>query len=157
MAKQLSTEQLLRRHFLNWQCRIRQHAVRMQAGRPSEGMHASVIIGNYELAKLIVLINKIKLNELVTEFQFMYKKTHDPAIRRDSLLKILVAGYFQHAEEFSDRLTASLPPHSEIANEILAAEKVLLKFNQHYQQFSIPCVVTELSAQEDEYQATYCF
>jgi len=155
MAELQTTEQQLRHHFLSWQCRIRQQAVRIQDGRPSEGMHASVIIDNHELAKLIVLINKIELCELVTEFRFMYKKTHDPAIRRDSLLKVLVAGYFQHAEEFSDRLTASLSAESGVATKLLMAEKVLLNFNQQNQLYNIPCSVKELSVDENEFQATF--
>ena len=155
MAEFQSSAQILRHHFINWQCRIRQHAVRMHGGQPSEGMYASVIIDNQELAKLIVLINKLELDQLVKEFRFMYKKTHDPALRRDSLLKVLVAGYFQYAEEFSDRLTASLSVESKVATKLLTADSVLLNFYQQNQLYNIPCTVKELDVDEYEFQATF--
>ena len=150
-----STEQQLRHHFLSWQCRIRQHAVRMQEGQPAEGMRPSVFIGDDEIASLIVLINKNELEELVTEFQYIYKKTQDPAQRRDSVLKVLVAGYFQKAEDFSDRLTALVLRESSTTNCILEAKQVTLKFNQQNQKYKILCSVQELKPDEQEYQATY--
>lgn len=155
MVDQNSTEQQLRNHFISWQCRIRQHAVRMQGGRPTEGMQTSVLIGNEVIASLIVLINKKELAKLITEFRFMYKKTEDPALRRDAVLKVLVAGYFQQVEDFSDRLTASLSPDSEIAKRLLEAKEVLLYFQQHNQQYKIPCLVQDLKPDEHEYQVTY--
>lgn len=155
MFNQVSAEQQLRYYFISWQCRIRQHAVRMQDGQPSEGMRPSVFVDEEEIARLIVLINKNELAALITEFKFLYKKTHDPAIRRDSILKILVAGYFQQAEEFSERLTAVLSPETEIAKNILEAKNILLVFNQQNQKFKIPCSVQALTSDEPEYQATY--
>lgn len=150
-----SAEQQLRTHFLGWQCRIRQHAVRMDEGRPSQGMQPTVMVDDEVLASLTVLINKKELAELVTEFSYMYKKTDDPALRRKELLKILVAGYFQQLEEFSDRLTALFSPGSEITRKILAHKNVLLYFNQHSQQYKIPCSVQELSSEDPEFQATF--
>ncbi len=155
MASARSTEQLLRHHFLSWQCRIRQHAVRMQDGRPSSGMRAVVVIDNQVFTRLIVLINRRDLTGLIPEFRFMYKKTHDPAIRRDSVLKTLVAGHYQHADQFTDRLTALLPAASEITNRILAANTIVLIFHQQNQQYTIPCRVKNLAANEHEFQATY--
>ena len=152
---QISPEQVLRKHFLSWQCRIRQHAVRIQDGRPTQGMQATVLVETQELCKLIVLINKKELSDLVTEFQFMYKKTNDPAIRRSNILKVLVAGYFQHGEEFSDQLTATINEESEIAQKLLASNEVKLHFYQQQQEYEIPCSVIKLSAGELQYQATY--
>jgi hypothetical protein len=37
-----TAEAALRDHFLGWQCRIRQYAVRHGGGRPSSGMRPSV-------------------------------------------------------------------------------------------------------------------
>ena len=34
----------LRDHFMGWQCRIRQHAVRTGKGRPTEGMTPTVTL-----------------------------------------------------------------------------------------------------------------
>ncbi|MDH3609862.1 MAG: hypothetical protein OEQ24_11560 [Gammaproteobacteria bacterium] len=150
-----TAEQLLRTHFLGWQCRIRQHAVRIEDGRPSQGMQPAVVVDGEVIANLTVLINKNELAELVTEFSYMYKKTDDPALRRKDLLKVLVAGYFQQLEEFSDRLTALFSPNSEITNKLLEARDVLLYFNQQNQQYKIPCSVQELKSEEPEYQATF--
>ncbi len=150
-----TAEQLLRTHFLGWQCRIRQHAVRIEDGRPSQGMQPAVVVDGEVIANLTVLINKNELAELVTEFSYIYKKTDDPALRRKDLLKVLVAGYFQQLEEFSDRLTALFSPNSEITNKLLEARDVLLYFNQQNQQYKIPCSVQELKSKEPEYQATF--
>ena len=155
MTDQITPEQVLRKHFLGWQCRIRQHAVRMQDGRPSQGMQASVYVDDQEICKLIVLINKKDLSELVTEFQFIYKKTHDPAIRRSDILKILVAGYFQYGDEFSDQLTATLNQDSDIAQKLLAANEVNIHFYQQQQNYEIPCSVTKLAEENLQFQATY--
>ena len=141
-----TAEQLLRTHFLGWQCRIRQHAVRIEDGRPSQGMQPAVVVDGEVIANLTVLINKNELAELVTEFSYIYKKTDDPALRRKDLLKVLVAGYFQQLEEFSDRLTALFSPNSEITNKLLEARDVLLYFNQQNQQYKIPCSVQELNS-----------
>ena len=155
MADIQSVEQLLRHHFLGWQCRIRQHAVRMQDGKPTPGMFATILINDELVANLIVIINQKEVTELITEFQYLYKKTHDPAIRRSSILKILVSGYFQQAEDFSDRLTASVSQNSEVANRILQNEKVMLVFEQQNQRYSIPCVAKELDVKEEMFQVTY--
>lgn len=155
MADAQSHEDILRHHFLTWQCRIRQYAVRMQDGKPTPGMQAAIIISGQELSKLTVLINQKELSQLITEFSFMYRKTHDPAIRRDSLLKVLVAGYFQHAGEFSDRLTATLSFDSKLAEKLISEKEILLGFNQQNQQYKIPCSVLELNVEEKEFQATY--
>ena len=155
MAEIQSVDQLLRQHFLGWQCRIRQHAVRVQEGRPSPGMQAAVVINDQVLTSLIVIINQKELAELITEFQYMYKKTHDPAIRRDSILKVLVAGYFQRAEDFSDQLTASVSENSEMAKIMLQQEEVTLTFDHQNQHYSIPCKVKELGVKDQEFQATY--
>jgi len=150
-----TAEQLLRTHFLGWQCRIRQHAVRIEDGRPSQGMQPAVVVDDEVIANLTVLINKKELAELVTEFSYMYKKNADPALRRKDLLKVLVAGYFQQLEEFSDRLTALFSPNSEIINKILSARDVLLFFDQQNQQYKIPCSAQELNSEDPEYQATF--
>jgi hypothetical protein len=150
-----TTERLLRTHFLGWQCRVRQHAVRMEEGRPSEGMQPSAVINNEVVGNLTVLINKKELAELVTEFRYMYKKNADPALRRKDLLKVLVAGYFQQLEEFSDRLTALFSPNAEITNKLIAARNISLYFNQQNQKYIIPCSVQELNSEDLEYQATF--
>lgn len=150
-----TAEELLRTHFLGWQCRIRQQAVRIEEGRPSHGMQPLVILEDKVVANLTVLINKKELTELVTEFCYMYKKNDDPALRRKEILKVLVAGYFQQPEDFSDRLTALLSPNSSVASRILEARRIVLNFNQENQQFNIPCLVQELNSEELEYQATF--
>ena len=115
----------------------------------------SVVVDNKVFANLTVLINKKDLSELVTEFRYMYKKNADPALRRKDLLKVLVAGYFQQLEEFSDHLTALFPPNSELTNKLLDASNISLYFSQQNQKYIIPCSVQELNSGNLEYQATF--
>ena len=53
-----TVQQALRRGFLGWQCRIRQHAMRDGDGRPSDGMRPAVVLAGEERpsARIIVLI-----------------------------------------------------------------------------------------------------
>ena len=45
MSRWTAAQEALKRHFLGWQCRIRQHVMRDGGGRPSPGMCPTVGLG----------------------------------------------------------------------------------------------------------------
>jgi hypothetical protein len=152
----LKTAQVaLRDHFLKWQCRVRQHAVRQGGGRPSVPMRPYVLLHGVELAQLVVLINKKDPLPHTAEFRHMVLRTQDPAERYDSALKKLAAEYFQRHEEFSDHMTALFGPQSRLAGKLIDAGACVLAFRQSRQSYRIPCSVSRLPEHAPDFQATY--
>ncbi len=147
----------LRDHFLGWQCRLRQLAVREAGGRPSSGMRPEVRLGEDgpPLGAITTLILRREPAEATAQFRHMVRKTQDPAERYDGALEMLAAAYYQRPREFSDRLTALFGPGSEIAEKLLAAGHCLLAFEQYSQRYSLPCSVRALAEDDQAYQATY--
>ena len=142
--------------FLGWQCRLRQMAVRNAEGRPTSGMRPEVTIGpGLQLGPITVLIVPEAPEESTAEFRHMVRRTHDPALRYKSALKILAAQYFQYPEDFSERLTALFGPDSETARRLLAAGEASLRFAQYSQAYVLPCRVAALDETDSAYQATY--
>ncbi len=119
-----SAQAVLRDHFLKWQCRARQNAVRQAGGRPSAPMQPYVLLHGAELGQIVVLINKKDPQPHTAEFRHMVLRTQDPAERYDSALKKLAAEYFQRPEEFSDRMTALFGPQSHLAEQLPRRENV---------------------------------
>ena len=103
--------QKLRDHFLAWQCRVRQIAMRQDGGRPSPGMRPRVLdtAGREIAPALTVLIVPKDSAETTALFRFQVQKTSDPKDVYERGLALLQADYFQQPETFSDRLTALLP------------------------------------------------
>jgi hypothetical protein len=145
----------VRDHFLRWQCRARQHAVRHAGGRPSVPMRPYVLLHGVEVAQIVVLINKKEPQADTAEFRHMVLRTQDPAERYDSALKKLAAEYFQHPEEFSDRMAALFGPQSRLVRQLTETGGCVLEFRQPRQYYRIRCVATELSQHAPEFQATY--
>ena len=119
----------LRDHFLGWQCRLRQLAMREAEGRPTSGMRPEVTVAGdaQPLGAITVLIHKREPADSIAEFRHMVQRTHDPAERRKAALRTLQAAYFQNAPEFSDVLTALFGPGSEAAGRLTAAGRCTLR------------------------------
>lgn len=145
----------LREHFLKWQCKARQNAVRRNAGRPSESMCPGVVVDKSTLIQIIVLINKHEHCSTVPEFRHMVRRTQDPKKRYDSGLEFLAAEYYQDKREFTDQLTALFGPDEPLVNYLEKQGTCTLEFNQTRQYFSLPCEVINLDADSYLYQATY--
>jgi len=146
----------LRDHFLGWQCRIRQHAIRQADGQPSAGMRPTVTVTEADtLGSITVLIVKQDSADITAEFRHMVRKTHDPASRFVSALKFMSAAYYQRAPEFSDLLTALFGPESQTAHQLLASGQCRLAFEQYQQRYWLPCTVHRLAESDSHYQATY--
>lgn len=147
----------LRRHFLGWQCRLRQLAVREGEGRPSAGMRPGIHRrgGDEALAEVTVLIVQRDPFVITTEFQHLCRKTQDPRERFKNALKLLSASYYQYPEDFSDRLTALYAPGSDTAESLKQAGHCDLRFEQFNQRYRLPCEIFELPEQDPAYQATF--
>lgn len=145
----------VRDHFLKWQCRARQHAVRHAGGRPSVPMQPYVLLRGIELGQIVVLINKKEPQAHTAEFRHMVLRTQDPAERYDSALKKLAAEYFQRPEEFSDRMTALFGPQSRLARQLTEAGGCVLEFRQARQFYGIRCAINKLPQHTAGFQATY--
>lgn len=152
----------LRDHFLGWQCRLRQLAVREAAGRPTTGMRPLILdlassgpASGDELMRITVLIVQKEPAEITAQFRHMVRKTQDPAERYDAALKTLAAAYYQRSREFSDEMTALFGPDSSLAARLLQAGGCKLEFEQYNQLYRLPCSARDLSEADPAYQATY--
>ena len=143
--------------FLYWQCRIRQIAMREDQGKPSDGMTPEIVIpgesGPFD--RIITVLCKTREASLTPEFRHLYRKTPDPAQRRESAQKLLSSSYYQRPQDFSDILTATFSPASPGAARLRAARHVRLEFAQFNQRFSIPCQVWRLSDRNPLWQETF--
>ncbi len=147
---------LIRNHFMGWQCRIRQQVMRVDGGRPSNGMRPALFGPNGEdLGRIIVLINKEDADEVATQFRHMVLKTQDPNERYDSAMKFFAAAYYQRGHEFDSSLTALFGPDSAVAKQLAQAGSCTLKFDEFNQRYEMPCVVEDLEQHDIRYQATY--
>ncbi len=149
--------QALRAHFLGWQCRVRQYAVRQGGGRPTGGMRPRALLTDPEvdLGPVTVLINQREPHEATSQFRHLARKTHDPVERYNGALKLLSAAYYQRPEAFSDELTALFGAVSDLADRLLAGGRCRLLFEQFSQSYDLPCRLRELPEDHPAYQATY--
>lgn len=147
----------MRAEFFGWQCRLRQHVMRYDAGRPAPGLSPDVFLSNSSdsLARVIVLINKADSQTYAKQFRHMVLKTQDPNERYDSALDYFKAAYYQRGHEFDEKLTALFGPQSEIAQALLSSGKCQLQFEQFSQRYELECTVEELPEHDTGYQVTY--
>jgi hypothetical protein len=152
----LNPPERLRDHFLGWQCRIRQIAMRQEGGRPSPGMRPRVrtTLGRELSPALTVLIVPKEPAESTAFFRFQVQKTPDARDVYERGLAFLQAGYFQQPKDFSDTLTAILPEGSPVAAELLAKGTCLLEFDQFRQFYRLSCAVFELGEDDAVREAT---
>lgn len=152
-----SAQEALKRHFLGWQCRIRQHAMRDNGGRASSGMCPSVEFGEEGSARveIAVLISPKDPDGATVKFRHMVRKSDDPKERLVGAVKDLSAAYFQYPEEFSDVMTALFGPASAIAARLVDCGRCVLRFDQHSQKYVIPCRVKLLAEADPVWQATF--
>ncbi len=152
LARPESAREIARRHFLGWQCRIRQRAVRQDGGRPCEGMRPLVTPGE---TRITVLIVRAEPEEDTAQLRHLARKTHDPAERLDAALRILSATSYQNPDSFSDRMTALFGPVSGLAERLLEDGRCRLDFAQYNQRYRISCAVQELEESNPAWQATF--
>ena len=146
----------LRDHFLTWQCRIRQIAMREDGGRPSQGMRPTVLAGDgTELSPGVILLIVREDPEESTEFlKFQVKKQNDPQEVYNKALTFLQSTHYHRAVEFTDEMTGLFAPNSSVAARLLNDGRCVLRFAQFAQGYTLPCQVRRLGREEPAYQAT---
>ncbi len=152
----VAAQAALRDHFLGWQCRLRQLAIREAEGRPTAGIRPTVsFAGQTEASgQITVMIVPRAPEETTAEFRHLVRRTHDPAERYKSALKFLAAAYYQHPQDFSDELTALFGPGSVLTERLLGNGHCQLGFEQFSQRYALPCEVRDLPENAPPYQAT---
>ena len=147
----------LRDDFLGWQCRVRQLAARQGGGRPTAGMRPRVLTphGDELSPGVVVLIVEEEPAESTALFRHQYLRTNDPIERYEKIVEILAGSYFQHAQTFSDVMTALFGPDSAIAATLLNHGGCVLEFEAYAQAYHIPCKAAELATGDAFFQATY--
>jgi hypothetical protein len=152
-----AAQDALRRHFLGWQCRLRQLSVREDAGRPNAGMRPQVrrATEGQEPSEIIVLILPSVPQESTAEFRHLARRTQDPRERYQAALKLLSANFYQYPEAFSDEMTALLGLDSALADALLAAGSCHLAFDHFNQRYRLPCRLRDVAKETPAYQATY--
>lgn len=146
----------LRDHFLGWQCRIRQLAVRQFDGQPMPAMQPAVWSrkGRLLSERMTVLLVKADPAESTAYFRHQLQRTHEHAEARQAGLAYLAADYYQDPLSFSDGMTALFAAASPLAAAIVAARTVLLDFDQFSQRYRIFCRVRQLDPDDPARQAT---
>ncbi|MFA9461207.1 hypothetical protein [Thiohalorhabdus methylotrophus] len=147
----------IEQEFLKWQCRIRQHAVRENGGRPEEGMQPWVTLADHEepVTRIITLLIKKQPQDDNARLQFINKKTIDPQERYKKGLEHLQEWFYQYPDEFSDRLTALFGPESELAARLRQDRQCILHFADRHRKYRFPCKVTALKPEDPAFEATY--
>jgi len=156
-SEQRNERHPLQDHFLGWQCRVREYAMRNDEGRPTPGMCPTVFLesGEQVASALTLLLVPAQPQESIQQFRFMSQKTYDPQERYKKAMQLLSSAFYQHIEDFSGLLTGLFPNDSNIAKILQKEERCLLKFNYQQQSFSIPCCVGEFSKDKQDYEFTY--
>ena len=146
----------LRNSFIKWQCRVRQNAMRENAGQPDDGIMPILKLKNSEsaLGSIITLIHKRTQFSVTAELTHMVKKTMDLAQRRDQAVQFLSSTHYQKYAEFSDILTATFKPNSIGARNILQSRTCLLIFDAFNQRYDIKCGVRRLTEDDPFYKST---
>ena len=143
----------LRRQFLGWQCRIRQHAMRNSEGRPSMGMCPRIVTGaGQEIAAAVTtVLIPAEPAESTDFFRHQVRKSHDPRIVYERGLTYLQATHFQNADGFSDRRTGREHRGQPVAETVGVC---ILEFAQFSQQYRMFCTVAPLAHDDEAFQAS---
>lgn len=151
------TAEVLKANFMRWQCRVRQMAMRDNAGHPDEGsMPALTLSGQQEpLGHIITLLSKREAYSQIPEMRHMFKKTYDPAKIRDEALKFFSEVYYQKAQQFSEVMTSTFTPDSAGAAAILESGGCTLRFEAYNQRYDVACQAARLTPEDYLYQATW--
>ncbi len=157
MVETLLKSETIRNHFMGWQCRLRQHAIRHLNGMPSKGLKPDIVLDDSESAYdgvTLVLVRK-RPEVTIKEFRHIVMRTPDPRQRYDSALKYMSETYYQHPDAFSDVMTALFGPGSSAAERIISVGRVMLLFNEKNQTYQIPCLVKSADSGSDAWKATF--
>ncbi len=142
--------------FIKWQCHTRQMMMRDNQGRPDAAIMPEVYLAGQDasLGALITILNKLPTYSQTPEMLHMARKTNDPAQARSQAIQFFSATYYQKFRQFSDVLSATFPPRSGGAAQLMEAGSCRLVFEAYAQRFDLKCTVTPLAQKSALYQAT---
>ena len=145
----MTSPEILREKFLDWQCQSRIQAFRVEGGRPNSAMSPILLDrkGN-ELSKIIVVISENDPVNTTKMFEHTFKQTYDPATRFDKMNKFLSSEYFIDRNSFSDSLFATFPFGSKITKKILKDVECTLDFIHLSTNYRLVC--TPFMLERDE-------
>jgi len=150
------TGDALRDRFMAWQCLIRQHTMRRDGGKPSDGMVPLVIKADgEELGHIRTVIAERDGEATTAQFRHTVQRTNDPRERFDKGIQYLSSAYFQKSRNFESRLFALFAPASPGATALLADRTCTLVFQQFNQSYRLVCKVDLLEKEDPFAQALF--
>lgn len=131
--------------------------MRRDGGRPARGMRPAVRSeeGEEIAPAVTVLMVEQQPADSTALFRHICRKTQDPGARYQDALAALAESHYMRPRAFRDSLTATFAPDFAIATRLLTAGRCELHFEQYSQRYRLPCTVSELSREDDAWQATY--
>ena len=147
----------IQKHFLGWQCRVRQYAMRNGEGRPTPGMRPDVLLedGKEVASAVTLLLVPDQLQESILQFRFMALKTQDPQERYKKAIELLSSSFYQNVENFSGLMTGVFSMNSETVNRLTKNQRCVLEFDFQQQKFRIPAGIKVLLKKNPVYEFTY--
>ena len=147
----------IQKHFLGWQCRVRQYAMRNGEGRPTPGMRPDVLLedGKEVASAVTLLLVPDQLQESILQFRFMALKTQDPQERYKKAVQLLSASFYQNVENFSGLMTGVFSRSSETVNRLKKNQRCVLEFDFQQQKFRVPVGIKVLLKKNPKYEFTY--
>ena len=147
----------IQKHFLGWQCRVRQYAMRNGEGRPTPGMRPDVLLedGKEVASAVTLLLVPDQLQESILQFRFMALKTQDPQERYKKAVQLLSASFYQNVENFSGLMTGVFSRSSETVNRLKKNQRCVLEFDFQQQKFRVPAGIKVLLKKNPVYEFTY--
>ncbi|MDG2356270.1 MAG: hypothetical protein P8L82_09670 [Paracoccaceae bacterium] len=142
--------------FMKFQCRARQMIMRDNLGRPDDSITPNIYLkGNAEpITKIITLMHKLPEYAALSELMHIARKTNDPSQRRDQAVKLLSASYYQKHREFTDVLTATFAPNSNLAETLISEGRCRLLFDAYSHKFESTFAVNKLERSEFLFRST---
>jgi len=147
----------IQKHFLGWQCRVRQYAMRNGEGRPTPGMRPDVLLedGKEVASAVKLLLVPDLLQDSILQFRFMALKTQDPQERYKKAVQLLSASFYQNVENFSGLMTGVFSRSSETVNRLKKNQRCVLEFDFQQQKFRVPAGIKVLLKKNPKYEFTY--
>ena len=147
----------IQNHFIGWQCRVRQYAMRNGEGRPTSGMRPDVLLedGKEVASAVTLLLVPDQLQDSIRQFRFMALKTQDPQERYKKALQLLSSTFYQNVGNFSGLMTGVFSMNSETVNRLKKNQRCVLEFDFQQQKFLVPAGIKFLLKKNPEYEFTY--
>ena len=147
----------IQNHFIGWQCRVRQYAMRNDEGRPTPGMKPNVLLedGKEVATAVTLLLVPDLLQDSILQFRFMALKTQDPQERYKKAVQLLSASFYQNVENFSGLMTGVFSRSSETVNRLKKNQRCVLEFDFQQQKFRVPAGIKVLLKKNPKYEFTY--